>query len=191
MDNSGNGLFSQYYYQTDAFSGVFGGNGWREVGDINTDRSTVRVSPDAGILVKRSFGENPLFLISSGTVSLESLITPLVPGFNVVSSSYPVGSTLSESGLYTEISGGLISGQDDSSSDIIYVLQADGTYDQFYRQTDAFSGVFGGDGWRAVGDIETPQDTYLIPAGSALIIKHIGSGTFWTRSPSYATTALN
>lgn len=186
MSNDGVGTFSRYYYQTDAFSGLFGGDGWRAVGDINTDHSNLRLAPDSGVFIKRISG-GALSLVTTGVVSDADILTPLVPGFNLISSTYAIDSTLSTLGLYSNGSTeGVVSGQDDQTSDIVYVLNPDGTYARYYYQTDAFGGLFGGDGWRAVGDINTPKDSVEIPAGSAIIVNHIGSGNNWATAAPYS-----
>ena len=43
----------------------------------------------------------------------------------------------------------------------------------------------GGTGWRIVGDNSTDQATTAIPAGSAVIISHIGSGLTWADAKPY------
>ena len=78
-------------------------------------------------------------------------------------------------------SAGFTSGGDATSSDLIYVMSSDGggSYQTYYYQTDAF-GFLGGTGWRLAGDASTDVgDTYSIPAGSSVIIKHKGSGLLW------------
>jgi hypothetical protein len=84
---------------------------------------------------------------------------------------------LDESNIYTA-SNGYVSGGDSASSDLVYIINADGTFSVFYRQTDAL-GFLGGDGWRAAGDNFTDKGSEVIPAGSSLIILHTGAGLQW------------
>jgi hypothetical protein len=95
-----------------------------------------------------------------------------------VSYPYPVDVKLNESGIHSATNG-YVSGSDSASSDIVYVLQSDGSFANYYYQTDSF-GFLGGTGWRLAGDAYTDVgDTYSIPAGSSVIIKHTGLGLLW------------
>ena len=189
MENGGTGTFTRYYYQTDAFGGLFGGDGWRLVGDINTDIGNTRVAPDGAVLVKRITAGDVSF-VTAGTVSEDDVLTPLQTGINLVATTYPVDSTLFSLGLYVNGNDrGVVSGQDDQSSDLVYVLQSSGTYNRYYYQTDVFPGLFGGDGWRAVGNINDDAGAVSIPIGSAVLVKHIGSGNNWESSAPYSFTS--
>jgi len=184
MSSEGAGTYAQYYYQTDPFGGFLGGDGWRLSGDANTDRSNVIVAPDDGLIVNRiSSGDIPL--VVSGTVNAVNHNRELPAGFSLVAYPFPVDTTLDDSGIYAA-DNGYVSAGDVAQSDVVYVLSSNGSFTQYYRQTDPFGGFLGGDGWRIAGDANTDVGSTVIPAGSAVIIKHIGSGLTWSDSVPYA-----
>ena len=166
MSADGAGSYAQYYYQTDPFNGFFGGNGWRAAGDVNTDRSNVIVAPDDGLIVNR-ISSGDVSVVVSGTVNAIDHTRTLPNGFSLVAYPFPVDTTLDDSGIYAA-DNGYTSGGDVSQSDVVFVLASDGSYTQYYRQTDPFNGFFGGDGWRIAGDVNTDVGSTVIPAGSAV-----------------------
>ena len=176
MSSDGGGSYTTYYYQTDAF-GFLGGTGWRLNGDASTDASNITIMPDEGIIIARA-AAGDLSVVLSGSVNVIDHSCALPAGFSLVSYPFPVDVTLNDSGIYSATNG-YVSGGDSGSSDIVYVLQSDGSFNNYYYQTDAF-GFLGGTGWRLAGDASTDVgDTYSIPAGSSVIIKHTGSGLLW------------
>lgn len=183
MSSDGAGTYSSYYYQDDPFDGFFGGDGWRALGDNSTDVSDVILAPDDGIIVKRD-ASSDISLVVAGTVNTIQHNRTLPQGFSLVSYPFPVDTTLDDSGIYSG-SNGYVSGGDANSSDIVYVLSPSGSYTSYYRQDDPFDGFFGGDGWRALGDNSTDVGSTTIPVGSAIIIKHTGSGLDWTDATPY------
>ena len=87
-------------------------------------------------------------------------------------------------GIYSA-SNGYVSGPDAGTSDIVYVLAPDGEFTTYYYQTDPFDGFFR---WRRLenaGDNSTDAGLIKIPVGSAIIIKHTGSGLDWTDATPY------
>jgi uncharacterized protein (TIGR02597 family) len=183
MSADGNGVYGSYYYQDDPFDGFFGGDGWRSLGDNATDASNLIIAPDDGLIVQRN-APSDLSIVVTGTVNTIQHNRTLPAGFSLVAYPFPVDTTLDDSGIYSATNG-YTSGGDASTSDIVYVLSPNGSYTSYYRQDDPFDGFFGGDGWRALGDNATDAGTTSIPAGSAIIIKHIGSGLTWADSLPY------
>jgi uncharacterized protein (TIGR02597 family) len=183
MSSEGAGTYAQYYYQTDPFGGFLGGDGWRLSGDANTDRSNVIVAPDDGLIVNR-ISSGDISLVVSGTVNAVNHSRELPAGFSLVAYPFPVDTTLDDSGIYAA-DNGYVSAGDVAQSDVVYVLSSNGSFTQYYRQTDPFGGFLGGDGWRIAGDANTDVGSTVIPAGSAVIIKHIGSGLTWSDSVPY------
>lgn len=176
MSSDGNGSYATYYYQTDSL-GFLGGDGWRLSGDANTDMSDVVVGPDDGLIVARS-EQGDLEIVVSGSVNTVDHLRGLPTGFSLVSYPYPVDVTLDDSGIYSSTNG-YVSGGDSSSSDLVYILNSNGQFDIYYRQTDSL-GFLGGDGWRLAGDSSTEKGTSVsIPANGSVIIKHIGTGLQW------------
>jgi hypothetical protein len=184
MSSDGLGTFSTYYYQDDPFDGFFGGDGWRTLGDNSTDVANVIIAPDDGIIVKRDTAGDLSFVVT-GTVNETAHNRSLPGGYSLVAYPFPVDTTLNDSGIYSATNG-YISGGDANSSDIVYVLSPDGSYASYYRQDDPFDGFFGGDGWRALGNNSTDVGTNVIPAGSAIIVNHTGTGMTWTDDVPYS-----
>ena len=175
MSPDGGGGYTTYYYQTDSL-GFLGGNGWRLNGDAFTDAGNITIMPDEGIIIARSVaGDLPV--VVSGSVNVNDHNRALPSGFSLVAYPFPVDVTLDDSGIYSPTNG-YVSGGDSASSDIVYILQSDGSFDNYYYQTDSL-GFLGGNGWRLAGDAFTERGTYQIPAGSSVIIKHNGSGLLW------------
>ena len=181
MASDGSGAFSTYYVQDDPTPiGLFGGDGWRQVGASNSlDQSNVVVGPDDGIIVARSTSGD-IDIVLSGSVNVIDHQRDLPAGFSMVSYPYPVDVTLDDSGIYSA-SNGYVSGSSFASSDLVYVLGSDGAYTTYFRQDDPTPiGLFGGDGWRQVGASNSEdKGSTVIPAGSAIIIKHTNSGLAW------------
>ena len=176
MSTDGVGSYSTYYYQTDDF-GFLGGNGWRVVGDSNTDMSNVVVGPDDGIMISRSATGN-LNTVVSGNVNTVDHKRTLPNGLSLVSYPFPVAVTLDDSGIF-DANNGYVTDGDSLSSDIVYVISSSGTFSSYYYQTDNF-GFLGGTGWRAVGDANTDVGSTEITAGSSVVVLHRGSGLTWS-----------
>ena len=176
MSSTGNGIFATYYYLNDEF-GLFGGNGWRSITDTATDYSNLVVGPDDGLIVRR-IASGDLTTVVSGNVSTTDLSRDLPNGFSLIAYPFPVDVTLSNSGIYSATNGYVSTGSS-ADSDVVYVINPNGTFTSYYYLTDEF-GLFGGNGWRRVSDFNTPMDNTVLTVGSSIIIKHIGTGLAWT-----------
>ena len=71
---------------------------------------------------------------------------------------------------------GLTSGGSSSSSDVVYIMSADGlgSYNSYYYQTDLF-GFLGGTGWRAVGDTSTDMSNIVIGPDDGVLVNRISA----------------
>ena len=71
---------------------------------------------------------------------------------------------------------GLTSGSSSSSSDVVYIMSADGlgSYNSYYYQTDLF-GFLGGTGWRAVGDTSTDMSNIVIGPDDGVLVNRISA----------------
>lgn len=171
------GQWEIYYIQV---APVFaGGNGWRKLGDIRTDASDVSIFPDEALIIKRrSAGEVKMTL--TGSVKTSPSKTPITRGFNLVSLSYPVDVTLSDSNLLqADDPDGLLGLKSGSTTDAdrIYIID-DGTFKIYYYQV---APIFaGGNGWRALGDIRTDAAGTTISAGQGVVLKrNSDQGFIW------------
>lgn len=163
------GQFIQYYYQIDQLGGFGGGDGWRRIGNSDTDVSSTIIPPEEGIIVARMSPE-PLSVVIAGDVKIGNSESGLFPGFNMLSYQYPLDTTLGESGLWNDGLNGIQAGQDSTSADIVYLLDNEGQFEMYYYQLDQLGGFGGGDGWRKAGDSDTSQDDKLLAAGQAIIV---------------------
>jgi|GEM_PF-1691292 len=184
MSSDGQGAFATYYVQTDPTgAGAFlGGDGWRQVGAANSlDMSNVVIGPDDGIIVSRS-ASGDVDVVVAGNVNVIDHQRGLPNGFSMVAYPYPVDVTLDDSNIYSATNG-YVSGANSNTSDLVYVLNSDGLYTTYYRQTDPTgAGAFlGGDGWRQIGSPNSEdKGLTVIPAGSSIIIKHTSTGLAWS-----------
>lgn len=189
MSGDGTGAYSIYYYQTDPSPSTvnfFGGSGWRSSTDNSTDMSGVVLGPDDGIFVKRSASTDVSFVVT-GTVNAVDHRRDLPSGYTLVSYPFPVATTLDNSGIYSS-SNGYVSTTSATTSDVVYLINLDGSFTIYYYQTDPSPSTvnfFGGSGWRLTTDNSTDVGSTEIPAGSSLIIFHRGSGLAWSDSTPY------
>ena len=176
MQADGTGSWDSYYYQTSPR----GGSGWRQVGDTSTDYQGLTLPLDTGILVNR-IGDEDLTLYVYGSVKkTETHMRVLGPGFSLLGNPFPVDIQLGESGIYSA-DNGYVSTSSPSTSDLLFVIAADGTFDSYFYLTSPR----GGSGWRKVGDSSTDVSTQILPATSSFYIQHRGTGLTWNPSRPY------
>ena len=104
----------------------------------------------------------------------------LGPGFSLLGNPFPVDIQLSESGIYTA-DNGYVSRSSHTTSDRLFVIATDGTFDSFYYQTNPRFG----DGWRRTGDTTTDVSTTILPATSSFYVLHRGTGLTWNPARPY------
>lgn len=157
------GGFDTYYYSTGGFFGV----GWRKVGGGATDYADQPVMLTDSFYIFRK-GDADLDFVLTGTVKTVKTSTAITETFSFVSGLYPVGSTLSSSGMQSSLTGG------DSSTlaDKVMFRKVDGGFDNYYYSTGGFFGV----GWRKVGAGNVDQGDVELP--SAFIINRVGNSDF-------------
>jgi hypothetical protein len=174
--NNGTTEWQLYYYQQTI--PLLGGNGWRKLGDKNTDMSGASIFPDEGLLVfRRSPGD--LSITLPGSIKTHNSRTTILNGINVLSPSYPVDLTLDD----LEFKSQLQSGSSVTNSDVIYVVNSQGLWDLYYYQTAP--PVIGGNGWRKAGDTSTDQKSTIIAAGSSFLLHRRGVGLEWSATKPF------
>jgi hypothetical protein len=130
---NGSGGFDRFYYST--FSGV---TGWFNIS--GTPASTTPVVYADGILIFRRSGAD-LSLVLSGTVKTTTTTLALGAGqFNYISSVFPVGSTLSNSGIASSITP--TNQFNPAVADLVYIPDGAGGYTRHF-----YSNAVGGAGW--------------------------------------------
>jgi hypothetical protein len=149
------------------------GQGWRRVGGGTTESAQVPISiADAMFLERR--GTTDLSIVFTGHVQTSATKTGVVTGFNPVSRVIPVGVTLAESLLDTELTKGTA-----TSADLIWNPDGNGGYDRYYSSTSAVAGI----GWRRVGTNQVDQASVQLKSG--YLIERKGAATNVTlRLPS-------
>jgi uncharacterized protein (TIGR02597 family) len=170
VDDAGALQWQIYFYQIDLF-GFAGGSGWRRSGsEVTANMKDVAVLPDEGLVIKRQ-GAEDVSITLTGSVKTSNSRTPISVGFNLVSLSYPVDSTLENLGLKTDDPNTGLKGGDIGGADRIYTINdATGKFDIFFYQVDTF-GFAGGTGWRKSGAVVTDdQAGHIIAAGKSLVV---------------------
>ena len=78
---------------------------------------------------------------------------------------------------------GLTSGGSTSSSDLVYIMSADGNgnYSTYYYQTDPFGGAIGGNGWRKAGDTDTDMSNVIVAPDDGLLVSRSAQGDLSAR----------
>jgi hypothetical protein len=137
------------------------------------------IYPEQGVLVRRTV-PGDISLFTSGAVKSGATIVPVEPGFNILgtlksSSNLP----LSALNLYTgNIGTGIASGLNLTDSDVLLLVQPDGsTRSFFYFKNSAYRG------WLDAGF--KPADNTLINAGTSFFIRRkAANGPFYWTIPA-------
>ena len=146
--------FDKFYYSP---GGGFGGGaaGWKGIDGGDASAQPI-IYTDAIIIQSRSSEDKALTI--SGVVKTELISLALLGGkFNFVSSTFPVGSTLANSGLETQLTSAPEIGQ----SDVVWMPDGEGNYQKYY---------FSPDGWKS----EAGEDAAVTPLTSGIIIERLG-----------------
>ena len=162
--------FDKFYYSE---GGGFGGGeaGWKD--DSGADAGDFPIIyTDAVIIQNKALTDKKL--VVSGVVKTKAVTLALMEGkFNFISSTYPVGSTLGNSGLEVD----LVAGVDKDSSIVVWMPNDEGGYDQYYYSTE---------GWKDAQD----QPASETPLTSGIIIESIGDNANAKLTPPEAYNDL-
>ena len=162
--------FDKFYYSE---GGGFGGGeaGWKD--DSGADAGDFPIIyTDAVIIQNKALTDKKL--VVSGVVKTKAVSLALMEGkFNFISSTFPVGSTLGNSGLEVD----LVAGVDKDSSDVVWMPNDEGGYDQYYYSTE---------GWKDAQD--QPASETLLTSG--IIIERIGDNANAKLTPPEAYNDL-
>jgi len=161
------------YVQIFRSSGGLAGAGWRRVGGGSADAANAAISITDGIFIQRR-GATDLSVVFTGHVQTTATKTAAITGFNPVSRVVPVGLSLADSDLETELTQGTL-----AAADILWNPKGDGSYDQYFYSTGGLAGV----GWRLIGGGSTDRSSAQL--GSGFLIQRKGAPTNVTlRIPS-------
>lgn len=132
----GDGTYTRVYRSSGGLSGV----GWRFVGAAG-DAAAFPIAITDAVFIERR-GATDLPIVFTGHVQTTATKTGVISGFNPLSRVIPVGLTLTDSQLQTEIQQG-----NSTNSDVVWNPKGDGTYDRYFYSNGGLSGV----GWRIIG----------------------------------------
>ena len=178
MQPDGSGNWNSYFYQTHPLAGT----GWRRVGDSNgTDYANLSLPLDSGLLIRRIGTEDTHIYLKGSVKKTAKHKRVLVNGFTLVGNPFPKQMTLGACGIYAA-DNGYVSGSSHLTSDRVFVISADGTFDSYYYQTHPLAGT----GWRRTGDSSTDVSSEPIPATSSFYIQHRGTGLTWNPTRPYS-----
>lgn len=125
---SGGGQYDRYYYRTP----FVGSPVWRKIGSTEVNAPNTPVIYLDGLFVEvRSVAKS---ITVTGEVKISPTNFAVQQGLNLVGSIYPVGSTLASSGLQSQ----LASGNNSSTSDIIWLPTSPGNYNRYYYLYSVF-----------------------------------------------------
>jgi hypothetical protein len=158
---TGDGNYSQVFRS----SGGLVGAGWRRVGGGAVDASNDPISIVDGIFVQRKAATD-LNVVFTGHVQTTKTRTGVITGYNPVSRVLPVGLTLADSQLQTELTQGT-----SATADLLWNPKGDGTYDQFFYSSGGLVGM----GWRKVGGGAADQATSVLSSG--FLVQRKGAAT--------------
>lgn len=149
----GAGGFTTYWHTPDS---QFGAGSWQKAGSSDVGDDPV-IYTDGMYVQNRT--QEPYDIVLTGMVKTQDTELGVMAGFAYFSSVYPVGSTLSTSGLADYIQKGT-----SSSGDVL--IMADGT--QFWHTEDS---QFGAGSWQGSGPGVDPNNTADSAISSGFIIQ--------------------
>jgi hypothetical protein len=120
---SGNGQYTRYHQRTDGT--------WRNAtANVIGVNSTPLLYLDGVFLERKS--SNPVNLVITGEVKTTPTITQMQPGFNLVGTIYPAGSTLQTLGLEND----LVGSNNINNADVVHIPNGNGQYTRYHLRTD-------------------------------------------------------
>ncbi len=159
---------------------VVGGNiivapSWQTVAGVEAG-NTPLVFTD-GMFIQRKGSATSLVL--TGEVKSTVTRVPVLSGFNIVASGFPVGTTLDNSGLKDT----LTSSGSSANADIVWIPSGPGTYDRYYYNQGLVVGgnVIVAPSWQTVAGVAAGST----PLKSAVFIQRKASATTVALTPSY------
>ncbi len=166
------GTLAGFYYKT----GI--GAGWKTLS--GGAAPNIAIYPGESVLVSRN-GASGISITNTGAVKAGAALVPVSQGSITAATSFPVGTTLATSGLYTgNASTGVQGGNSASSADILYIPDTNGSLVSYYYKT----GI--GAGWKTVAG-GTNASTVEIPAVGGVLITRQSSTPFnWSIPQPYA-----
>ena len=176
QDVNANNGFSRYYYN----SGGFGVSAeWRLLGESETSANSesVVISYSDAIFVQMPSGSDQ-DVVFTGAVKTVATTYALTDTFNYISASFPVGSTIQNSGILDTIQ----VGASVAAADIIWIPQDDGSYNRYYFNTGGFGIAAGLKQILESSEVSAPDNIELT---SGIIIQKNGDSVNTTITPGF------
>jgi len=165
----GSGGYLRVFFSTGGTQGA----GWRSVGGLTADRANAVVGITDAVFIQRR-ATTDLSVVFTGHVQTTATKTPVITGFNPISRVIPVGLSLADSDLETELAQGLA-----GTADLLWNPNGQGGYTRYFYSTGGTQGT----GWRSVGGLTTDQSTATLQSG--FLVQRRGAATNATlRIPS-------
>lgn len=166
------GSLQGIYYRTGL------GGGWRTTAGNNSASNTV-IYPGESVIVRRTTN-TPLTVTNTGAVNAGRALIPVSQGAMTVATSFPVGTTLGSSGLYTgSTSTGLQGGTSPSAADNVFLPDANGNLLGYYYRTGL------GGGWRTSVGNNSASNVIVPETGGLYIVRRSATGFNWTVAQPY------
>jgi hypothetical protein len=146
-------------------NGGLQGIGWRRVGGGPADAATLPIAITDAIFIQRRGGTD-LPVVFTGHVQTTATKTGVITGFNPTSRIIPVGLSLTDSALQTELTQG-----SSATADLLWNPNGAGGYDRYFWSTGGLQGV----GWRSVGGGSTDRGAVALASG--FLVQRRGTAT--------------
>lgn len=154
------------------------GSGWRTTAGNNSASNTV-IYPGESVIVRRTTN-SPITLINTGAVNAGRALIPVSQGAMTVATSFPVGTTLGSSGLYTSNnSTGLQGGTSPTNADNVFLPDINGNLVGYYFRTGL------GGGWRTSVGNNSASNVVVPPTGGLYIVRRSATGFNWSVAQPY------
>jgi len=160
---NGTGGYDQIYY-ANALPII--GTGWSKVGGGAANQANLGVSITDAVFIQRR-GATELPIVFTGHVQTSATKTGVLTGFNPVSRVIPVGLSLTDSQLNTELAAGSA-----TTGDVLWNPDGNGGYVQYYY-ANALPII--GTGWRQVGGGATDRGGVQLASG--FLVQRRGAAT--------------
>jgi uncharacterized protein (TIGR02597 family) len=166
------GSLQGIYYKT----GI--GAGWKiTAGGANASNTVIY--PGESVIVRRTTN-SPLTVTNTGAVNAGRALVPVSQGAMTVATSFPVGTTLGSSGLYTgSTSTGLQGGANPNSADNVFLPDANGNLVGYYYKT----GI--GAGWKASAGGANASNVVVPATGGLYIVRRSVTNFNWVVAQPY------
>ncbi|MGJ8724816.1 MAG: hypothetical protein ACSHYB_09690 [Roseibacillus sp.] len=171
---NGTGGFTQYFHADVANFGT----GWVEVGTTTFVGDSVVLEPGVGFFIVTEGTASPASVVISGAVKTNPTMFSVNQEFNLLSSEYPAGLTLDESGLSAFVTASTTGNP--VGADAVWIPNGTGGFTQyFFADIPNF-----GSGWAQVGTTTFVGDTVELTSGFYLVDTD-GSGGGAISAPSF------